>query len=131
MWKRFLIVRMVKRLELKEVYKRLYKRLPNMKCKEGCTDCCGPVPFSKWESDNAKVDFDFVPGKTMFTEIHCKHICDGKCSIYENRPFMCRLYGTTEKLKCPHGIFPEYQITDELSEELTEQYIKLIKSEQN
>ena len=109
-------------MNLEEAHKRLYKRLPDMICKEGCTDCCGPVPFSKWEADNAKAPYVESYG------LNCIHIFDGKCSIYENRPFMCRLYGTTENLKCPHGCQPSYQITEELAQELTQKYVKLMES---
>ncbi len=29
--------------------KKLYSKIPEFKCVEGCTDCCGPVPLSEYE----------------------------------------------------------------------------------
>ena len=28
------------------------------------------------------------------------HLKDGKCSVYENRPFVCRIYSASERFKC-------------------------------
>jgi uncharacterized protein len=106
---------------LKVRHEKLYKRLPDMKCVPGCTDCCGPVPFSKWEADQAGVIIDGIQ-----KEINCKFSCKEGCSIYEKRPFMCRLFGVVEgNLQCTHKVKPEYMITKELAQELTYEYITL------
>jgi Fe-S-cluster containining protein len=77
---------------------RLYAEIPYMECKEGCHDCCGIVPFSKEE-------WEAVEPKLKATDIHCPYISDEGCAIYENRPFMCRLFGTSKEKRmiCPHG----------------------------
>jgi Fe-S-cluster containining protein len=31
---------------------------------------------------------------------------DGKCSVYRVRPTICRLWGMTKDMKCPHGCKP-------------------------
>ena len=87
-------------------YRELYDRIPAFDCIKGCTDCCGPVPFgfSEWQK---------VKNPVAATGIDCPYIEDGKCSIYEVRPFMCRIFGTVENLRCPRGCGPEKLLTKE------------------
>ena len=35
--------------------------------------------------------------------IDCPALVDGRCSVYEHRPLICRLWGAVESLPCPHG----------------------------
>jgi Fe-S-cluster containining protein len=36
--------------------------------------------------------------------LDCPYVVGGGgCAIYEDRPFLCRLYGNTPELACPHG----------------------------
>lgn len=77
--------------------------IPKMNCIAGCSDCCGPVVFEKIEWDKVRI-------KKKGTSIHCPYITGqrtGCCEIYEDRPIICRLYGTIERLVCPHGVKPE------------------------
>ena len=37
----------------------------------------------------------------------CRFLVDGACSVYERRPFACRLYGTTPVAPCPRGARPD------------------------
>ena len=30
------------------------------------------------------------------------------CTVYEERPLVCRWFGSTQRLPCPHGRRPEY-----------------------
>ena len=76
--------------------KYLRKQIPAFKCKEGCTDCCGPVPFSKWEWAQIK-------DQRLAKGITCPYASGAGCEIYEDKPIICRLMGTVPKLKCPHG----------------------------
>jgi Fe-S-cluster containining protein len=36
-------------------------------------------------------------------EYYCPALRDGRCSVYEIRPTICRLWGATESMPCPHG----------------------------
>ena len=38
------------------MHQRLYAAIPPFECIEGCTDCCGPVPWSAWELKHAGLD---------------------------------------------------------------------------
>ncbi len=81
-------------------------------CK-GCAKCCGPVPFKiQFYHDHTsliqtKPEREFVgafPGMVVpITEFAvCVFLTDaGRCAIYDERPMICRLYGTVPELKCP------------------------------
>jgi Fe-S-cluster containining protein len=36
----------------------------------------------------------------------CPALVDGRCSVYDVRPLICRLYASAEGLRCPHGCQP-------------------------
>jgi hypothetical protein len=81
----------------------LYDRIPKAPCKRGCTMCCGPIPFSRWERKvigrpECFEDF-FVKTDESFNCIFA--VKDVGCLIYKNRPLICRLYGCTPWLQCP------------------------------
>jgi Fe-S-cluster containining protein len=38
---------------------------------------------------------------------HCPLLRHNRCTIYEQRPFICRIYGVAEGIRCPHGCEPE------------------------
>jgi Fe-S-cluster containining protein len=38
----------------------------------------------------------------------CPALSDaGRCTVYDDRPFVCRIYGVTEMLACPYGCEPD------------------------
>lgn len=78
----------------KQAHDRLYALIPELpfKCIEGCKDCCGPVVCSEWEKS---LQPDVPESQTGY----CAFAVDG-CQIYEDRPLMCRLFGSGRK--CPH-----------------------------
>jgi Fe-S-cluster containining protein len=46
-----------------------------------------------------RVDFSPEHGCSMLDE-------HGRCTVYDIRPMICRLYGTMETMPCPHGCLP-------------------------
>lgn len=105
----------------REKLQELYAQIPSFKCKEGCTDCCGFIMFSKRE-------WQKIPKKFHKPEcIACPYSANGACEIYEDRPFICRLYGTvdTPRLRCPHGCAPEKMLTEAEGARLTAEYQRL------
>lgn len=96
----------------------LYRRIPTTSpCKPGCGDCCGPVPWTPAEWDRVKARVppflavepwaSFESGQVAYTvqgTTRCPFFVNG-CTVYEDRPFMCRLFGTAPdaRLTCPHG----------------------------
>lgn len=57
--------------------------------------------------------------------IHCPYIGEPGCDIYHDRPIMCRLFGTVENLRCPHGYRPKKLLTVQEGKEIRKEYIKL------
>jgi Fe-S-cluster containining protein len=51
-------------------------------------------------------------------DYHCPALKDGRCSVYEQRPTICRLWGATESMRCPHGCTPANALTQTQSHEL-------------
>ena len=103
---------------------KLYAKIPIFKCKEGCTDCCGPVPRCKEENDR-------ILFKMQQVGMFCPYAVKGRCVIYEKRPFMCRIFGAVASgpLKCPYGCGPENPLTEEEAKGLTEEYVKIMRQE--
>ena len=82
------------------------ERIPSFECVPGCHDCCGPVTTSTDEMAR-------LPHKSMqqrdaaLADLNCPHLGEKGCEAYEERPLICRLFGTTPQLKCPNGRRPE------------------------
>jgi len=135
--------------------KRLYSRIPTFKCVEGCTDCCGPVPVSREEHKmGAKLmspelagqlldimsaggasseELNASPELTQWAKnlgacLKCPYVIEhgGGCAIYDNRPFLCRLFGTIPSMPCPHGAGPEKMLSVADERDLMRSYHKLI-----
>lgn len=118
-----------------EKHRRLYAQIPTFECKKGCTLCCKqPVPFSKWEWE--KLGDKQLPETPLETAIKlpdmeaklcykCPYSVGGHCSIYEDRPLMCRLFGSMEGLPCPIGYGPEKPLTKDQAQKLIVEYRKL------
>ena len=77
----------------------------------------------------------FTPGELKLMKGYeydgvCSHLKDGKCSVYENRPFVCRIYGTSVLFKCEDCV-PERFLGEEETSALVHQYIQLKKKEES
>ncbi len=82
------------------------------KCITDCkAECCGivPIPIQKYNIFKRKIKKKIID--TMKYENHivlitkdgsCAFLNNNECSIYDNRPIICKLYGTIEKLPCPY-----------------------------
>ncbi len=85
----------------------IYAKLPTIECKGKCQECCGPIIMSGLESQRIQ-GATGLPLAIIDTEtLRCPYLTDeGKCSVYDNRPMICRLWGLTPKMQCPHGCRP-------------------------
>ena len=101
---------------------RLYKKLPRFECIEGCTDCCGPVPWTEWEL--ARAGLDAAPPERA--DKKCVFGLAGKCDIHDRRPLMCRAFGTIEDLKCPHGRGPLQLLSVEEGHAIVAKYKRMV-----
>lgn len=43
----------------------------------------------------------------------CPLLVDGRCSVYNARPMICRLFGAVEGMICKHGCKPADLLTDD------------------
>jgi hypothetical protein len=93
---------------------RFFRRqIPELACIPGCHDCCGPVLASTDEvarlpqksADERRAAMD---------KWDCVHLGAQGCTVYEERPLVCRLFGTTARLPCPHGRRPALMIAPEM-----------------
>ena len=102
--------------------KELYFKIPQSQCKKGCYKCC--VNMIQYTPSEFK-----AVGGYEFKE-KCSHLKDGKCTVYENRPFVCRIYGASELFKCEDCV-PERMLSEEETLELVHQYVQLKKKEES
>jgi Fe-S-cluster containining protein len=60
--------------------------------------------------------------------ISCPYVLEngGGCAIYDNRPFLCRLFGTIPSMPCPHGAGPEQMLSLAEERALMHDYHKLV-----
>lgn len=91
----------------------IYALIPKMKnCKGLCEDSCTVIPCT----DGEKERLELRMGKKFETversdgKKRCSALTmDGKCSTYDIRPLICRLFGAVNHpwLRCEHGCEPE------------------------
>jgi Fe-S-cluster containining protein len=97
---------------------RIYRAVPSTNCKGLCTDYCGPIEMSATERDRiAARGVVIPPGVELINTVvendlgiaglACPALVDGRCSVYEDRPLICRLWGVVESMPCPYGCEPE------------------------
>lgn len=101
---------------------QIYNAIPSSKCKDGCSKCCtNMIQFTPSELKRM--------GGYEFKDV-CSHLVEGKCSIYENRPFVCRLFGTSELLQC-EDCSPNNILTEDETNKLVHEYVQIKKEEEN
>lgn len=105
----------------------IYARIPKVEgCRTGCNDCCGPVPVTKAEA--AKISSPMLLQDSPFGKLlpskgdclTCAFSSPLGCTIYANRPLVCRLFGAVDhpRMTCPHGAKAKHLLTEAQSQEL-------------
>ena len=79
--------------------------IPSFACKPGCHDCCGPVTASSEEVSRLPMKSDAEHDEAL-AEFNCPYLGEKGCEVYEERPLICRLFGTTPSLPCPNACGP-------------------------
>lgn len=107
----------------------LYARVPHLACKGLCHDACTTVPAGPAEVAAVRAaggDLRSVPDRAAavawMRENYARGDADrdvcpslsafGRCRVYAARPMICRLWGTTARLACPHGCEPDDWLSD-------------------
>jgi uncharacterized protein len=123
------------KLELRAL-RNLYDLLPkaDIPCVEGCSQCCGPVPTTRQELRRAPNLLGYANQVEIFENSNpyawcgtCPYVIKhgGGCAIYDDRPFMCRLFGLVAdepQLRCPHGLRTTTPITPARAQQLLDKY---------
>ncbi|MGO4260779.1 YkgJ family cysteine cluster protein [Lysobacter sp. TAB13] len=95
----------------------LRRRIPSFTCIVGCHDCCGPVTASSEEMARLPVKSE-AEHDAALAELSCPHLGSHGCEVYNERPLICRLFGTTPQLLCPNGQRPVYMIDTRTEQEI-------------
>jgi hypothetical protein len=103
----------------------IYGRIPAVECKGLCQDACGPIAMSKEEDRRLRRRGVIVPPLAEAVaavdrgeEYYCPALVDGRCSVHDDRPTICRLWGATESMPCPHGCTPAGALSQAESHDL-------------
>jgi Fe-S-cluster containining protein len=84
----------------------LYDSLPAMRCQGHCSDACGPIAMSVRE--RARIIERARAPVTCGAHATCSMLTpERRCSVYDIRPMICRLWGLVRSMKCPYGCRPE------------------------
>lgn len=112
-------------MEIPKKVAAIYSQLPPLECRGLCQECCGPIAVADVELKMIVERIGHHPApmgrlgrQNSMACMTCPLLKDGQCSIYDIRPFICRLWGVTKSMPCPHGCRPKKWITDEKAHEL-------------
>lgn len=86
---------------------KLYADLPTLTCQGLCHVTCVTVPLVRPEQQRIQrwhgVRLPMVSGTGR-----CQALSDdNRCTVYEDRPLICRLWGLVPSMRCPFGCEPE------------------------
>lgn len=110
----------------------IYDRLPQVNCKGKCLKGCSIIGMYPIELEGITDAGHEVPRASVnhvAGEISCSALQQGRCSIYENRPLVCRLYGVAEGLTCLYGCQPDRLLSEAEAEEIRAAVGRLKKGE--
>lgn len=111
--------------------KALYRQIPeiDIPC-QGCLECCDSiVPWSWMEIEHLYQATNKYPMLKEGTK-SCSFAEENSCTIYEYRPFMCRLFGTCDipgYSHCEKGLRTSTPLTKDKVNELLDKYHALAK----
>lgn len=103
--------------ETAEKIDELREQIPSFTCIVGCHDCCGPVTASSEEVARLPVKTE-AEHEAALADYNCVYLGQHGCEVYGERPLICRLFGTTERLPCPNGRRPVYMTSPRVEVEV-------------
>jgi hypothetical protein len=89
---------------------QVYAQVPAIQCQGLCSESCGPLIIDQPERARiiARTGRD-IPN----LQLTCPALTIlGRCSVYADRPLLCRLWGVVESMPCPSGCRPQRYLTD-------------------
>lgn len=110
---------MTHRTKAESELEAIYAEIPQIPdCDGRCAPACGPIMMFEGEYQRVKRSFGKAP-KMARDELTCPMLSPtGRCMVYSVRPLICRLWGATPKLACPHGCQPERWLSDSEAKDL-------------
>lgn len=104
---------------------QIWSGIPSVECKGLCQESCGPIAMSNLEDSRIRQGGFVIPSMAEALDAlargedyYCPALVDGSCAVYDDRPTICRLWGATRSMPCPHGCTPPDALTQEESHEL-------------
>ena len=98
----------------------LYATLPRLDCKGLCARSCGPILCEIAEAKACGANYGTLrwEGRAVAVfsvdrKTRCNLLKNGRCTAYEHRPAVCRLWGLVETMPCMYGCVPERYLTHE------------------
>jgi Fe-S-cluster containining protein len=94
----------------------LYDQVPELDCKGLCYTACGIIECSTREHERIKqvggvqipTMAEFLARDRAGETITCPALSAvGRCTVYEVRPMICRVWGSAEGMPCPYGCMPK------------------------
>ena len=107
------------------ILREVYASITSAGCKGLCVSECSTIPVFTFELEHLEAVVgrklptiaagDDIGGMLLGSEIGapCPLLVLGRCSVYEDRPLICRAFGSVEGLRCPHGCRPDKLLSNE------------------
>lgn len=113
---------------------QIYAVIPDVGCKGLCHEACGPIMATEKEVKRARdAGVDILAPARRILELRavtaeiavCPALVERRCSIYDVRPLICRIYGATRSLQCEFGCRPQRWLTERESAYLVQQAYRI------
>lgn len=106
--------------EKTEAIRKLYDLLPDVECKGLCATTCTDIDMSSHERWLIEHRHGVKIRSRDHVEIQrkgpkrCRALkTNNHCGVYEDRPLICRAFGSVAAMPCPYGCEPSRQMSDE------------------
>lgn len=114
-------------------HRMLYREIPATRgCIPDCHECCGPVMWTPAELAAVPMPITAQPVVVRNTRVWidpqtgmCPMLGPSGCTVYDKRPYICRLYGAAKGCLCPRGANAAKPLSFERANTLTAKYRQL------
>ena len=110
----------------------VYANVPQIACKGHCVESCGPIAMSRKEAQAIRkaaprapvMRVDDVYQLRVKNNLTCPLLKQGRCSVYDVRPMICRLWGVVPEMPCEWGCTPIRTISSQEGRNLLRQSLE-------
>lgn len=109
----------------------LYERVPEIPdCAGHCWISCGPVTATWRERQRLRAAGVRLAAEDTARGEAAVHWCealgpDGRCTVYQLRPLLCRIWGAVRSMACPHGCTPARWLTTREASDLVAEALEI------